>query len=317
MSASLKAIRTSRGALFDSIALVWKFFRFDSADLGILIPVSVSYGLLSLAVPLGVQVLINRILSTALISQALWIVGLVAIGLAAAGFLRIKQRILVERLQRRLHSRVVLAAATSLNDGNTDVSADRASRCYYDTFIVQKTVSSLLMEGLAALMQLSFALILLAFYHPFFLAFDLVIVLLLLAVVGLPFPHLLDTAVAESQAKHSTSAFLSKLRGFDPVEVDRVAVGYLTARGNHFRLILTQMVGLSGLHVLGSVLLLGIGTILVMKEQMSLGQLVAAELVFSLAFLSLEKLNKHLENFYDLFAALTKLEHVVSQEDPS
>lgn len=292
----------------DAVKMLWNFFSLDFEDLKGLIPISVSYGLLTLVVPLGSQLLVNRILSTALPSQAFTIVVLVSLGLVAAALLRIAQRIIVEKLQRRFHSRIVLSAAI----GVFQKSNLHINHLYYDTFIVQKSVSTLLMDGLGVALQVLFALILLAFYHPFFLAFDVVIVLGLFFVVGVPISHLLSTAVKESKAKHETADFLSKANSeasetFYLERADEVAVDYLKARQYHFSAVLAQMIGLSGLHIIGNALLLGFGSYFVIQDQMSLGQLVAAELVFSAAFLSVEKLNKHLENFYDLIAALDKL----------
>jgi putative ABC transport system ATP-binding protein len=297
-------------------SLVYSFFRFDLQAIKNIIPISVSGGLLTLAVPLGVQILVNRILSTALPGQALTIVTMVSLGLVFAATLRITQRILVEKIQRRFHTRIVLAAANNVLQKKNE----KASSLYYDTFIVQKAVSSLLTEGLAVFMQLLFALCLLAFYHPFFLAFDFVLLLGIYFVVFVPMPHLLETAADESQAKHETSRFLFELPQSTQTEpflekADLVATEYLNRRESHFRLIFSQMIGLSGVHILGNAILLGVGSYLVIKEQMSLGQLVAAELVFSSAFMAVEKLNKHLESFYDLSAALAKLKYIMVDQE--
>jgi putative ABC transport system ATP-binding protein len=284
------------------------FFDADVDEIKALVPLSITYGLLTLAVPLGVQVLVNRILSTAVLGQSLGVVLLVSIGVACASFLRIQQRRIVEKIQRRFHSQIVLSASRSLFDG----SSEKISHLYFDTFIVQKSISSLLTEGLSVFMRLFFALVLLAFYHPFFLAFDLLMLVSLLAIVVWPLSILLYTATSESKSKHKVGAFLADAKNEANLDkqlhrADEVALDYLSARTKHFTFVIAQMIGLSGLHVLGNALLLGFGAYFVIKEQMSLGQLVAAELVFSAAFSSVEKLNKHLEVFYDLFASVDKL----------
>jgi len=307
------AEQKNQNRFIDAVRIIWVFFKLDVDDLKALLPISVSYGLLTLTVPLGVQVLINRILSTALPSQATAIVLLVSLGLIAAAFLRITQRAIVEKIQRRFHSRIVLAAS-SLSSSN---SQNQISHLYYDTFTVQKSLSSLLMDGIGVGIQLLFALTLLAFYHPFFLAFDLIIILGLLAVVGLPMQNLLKTAIDESKSKHETAKFLSNISNFKDQQsrleaADETAVSYLKARLGHFKFVIQQMIGLSGLHITANALLLGFGSSFVIPEAMSLAQLVAAELVFSSAFISVEKLNKHLETFYDLIAALDKLSSIVT-----
>lgn len=301
----------SKYRLSDALKMLWGFFSLDAEDLKILIPASLSYGFLTLTVPLGVQVLINRILSTALASQAVGVIVLVTLGLVAAAFLRVIQRKIVERIQRRFHTRLTLAAAEAISKG----SKNSVSHLYYDTFIVQKSLSSLLMEGLGVVVQLFFALLLLAFYHPFFLAFNFLIILGLFFVVGLPASHLINTAIDESSAKHETAYFLAHLQNQkleeDPFHrADGVALNYLNVRLIHFKAVISQMIGLSTLHIFSNALLLGFGSFFVIRQQMSLGQLVAAELVFSAAFLSIEKLNKHLEIFFDMIAALDKLSKI-------
>ncbi|MBC7386923.1 MAG: ABC transporter ATP-binding protein [Cryobacterium sp.] len=293
--------------------MVAGFFTVEADDLRILIPASLSYGLLTLTVPLGVQVLVNRILSTALTSQALSVIVLVTIGLIAAAFLRVIQRKIVERIQRRFHSRMTLSAAESVFKDHEI----KVSHLYYDTFIVQKSLSSLLMEGLGVAVQLLFALILLAFYHPLFLAFDFLIIVALVAVVGFPASHLINTAIDESKAKHDTANFLFELPNQHTKETffnaaDEAALNYLKVRLIHFKSLISQMIALSTLHIVSNALLLGFGAYFVIIHQMSLGQLVAAELVFSAAFLSVEKLNKHLESFFDMTAALDKLSKITN-----
>ncbi|MBM4073865.1 MAG: ABC transporter ATP-binding protein [Planctomycetes bacterium] len=62
-----------------------------------------------------------------------------------------------------------------------------------------------------------------------------------------------------------------------------------------------------GPYVLASVALLGIGGWLVVIRQLTLGQLVAAELIVSVSMASIVKLGKSLEDFDDLMASVHKL----------
>ena len=58
-----------------------------------------------------------------------------------------------------------------------------------------------------------------------------------------------------------------------------------------------------------SSLILGLGGFLVIKGQLTIGQLVAAELVTTIILASFSKAGKYLESFYDLYAAIDKLSH--------
>ncbi len=86
-----------------------------------------------------------------------------------------------------------------------------------------------------------------------------------------------------------------------------LARAYLTARRAHFARVLRQLVGGLGLQVIAGAALLGIGGLLVLERQLTLGQLVAAELVVTAVAASFATLGKHLEKLYDLLSALEKL----------
>jgi ABC-type bacteriocin/lantibiotic exporter with double-glycine peptidase domain len=60
-----------------------------------------------------------------------------------------------------------------------------------------------------------------------------------------------------------------------------------------------------------STILLGLGGWLVISGQLTLGQLVAAELIVSVVIGSFAKMGKHLESFYDLLAAMDKVGHLL------
>lgn len=61
------------------------------------------------------------------------------------------------------------------------------------------------------------------------------------------------------------------------------------------------------LQTLASTALLAIGGWLVISGQLSLGQLVAAELIVAVVVGSFAKLGKHIESFYDLMASIDKI----------
>jgi ABC-type bacteriocin/lantibiotic exporter with double-glycine peptidase domain len=187
-----------------------------------------------------------------------------------------------------------------------------------------------LLDGLALVLQLVLGLALLAFYHPLLLAFDVLLVAAVALVVlglGRGGP---STSIAESKAKYAVLSWLEELarhpstfraesaRAFALETADRKLGDYLAARRKHFRILLRQIVGSLVLHTLASSLLLGLGAWLVLQGQLSLGQLVAAELVVTAVVSGVAKLGKHLESYYDLVAALDKLGHLAEMKtEPS
>jgi putative ABC transport system ATP-binding protein len=72
------------------------------------------------------------------------------------------------------------------------------------------------------------------------------------------------------------------------------------------------------LQAFGSGLLLGIGGWLVIKGQISLGQLVASEIIVAKILDNFGKFTKYLESYYDLCASLDKVNHLLDfSEEPS
>jgi len=190
---------------------------------------------------------------------------------------------------------------------------------FLEVVTVQKAGAALLLDGLTVAVQTLIGMILLAVYHPFLLAFDVLLALSLLAVLFPMGAGAIPTAVKESKAKYALLAWLEELARHQIAvksragltvaleKTNELAKDYLHHRASHFRILLRQIVGSYVLQALASATLLGVGGWLVIDRQMTLGQLVAAELVVALVTSGITKFGKHLEQFYDLMASLDKL----------
>jgi ABC-type bacteriocin/lantibiotic exporter with double-glycine peptidase domain len=138
-----------------------------------------------------------------------------------------------------------------------------------------------------------------------------------------------ETAIAESVCKFrvvawfeevATYPFMFKGRGgYDMAygRTNELATDYLNARRAHFRLVMRQIVGLLLVSVLASVALLVIGVLLVLRQELTLGQLVASEIIMGSIVASIIKLGKKLETWYDTLAATDKVGHLLDLETES
>jgi ABC-type bacteriocin/lantibiotic exporter with double-glycine peptidase domain len=188
---------------------------------------------------------------------------------------------------------------------------------------VQKSASLLLIDGLSILMQTLIGMVLLALYHPWLLAFDVLIVLAMLAIIFGLGRGAVATSIKESKAKYALEAWLEQLAAhlvtFKSAGGAEYAVrrsqglleDYLSYRVKHFKILVRQIVGSFVLQALASSALLGIGGWLVINRQLTLGQLVASEIVVTLMMSAFTKFGKQLEVFYDLCAAIDKLGDLV------
>jgi ABC-type bacteriocin/lantibiotic exporter with double-glycine peptidase domain len=251
---------------------------------------------------------------------------LVAGALAGSAVLSVLRTAVLETMQRRIFVRqassvldkVLRVRAQALDEHHAPELVNR----FLDVVTVQKSSAVLVVDGLTVLMQMAIGLTLLAAYHPYLLAFDIVLVLAMAVVVFVLGRGAIATGIAESHAKYEVLGWLEEVArhtvAFRHHAATQMAVrraddlvrGYLRARERHFRIWFRQIIGSQALHAAALSGLLGIGGYLVIGGELTLGQLVAAELVVSLAVGSFAKFGKSLETFYDLLAALDKLGHL-------
>lgn len=199
---------------------------------------------------------------------------------------------------------------------------DRANR-FFEVVNVQKSAYTLLLDGMNLLLQMFFGMALLAVYHPLLLAFDLCLILCLLLIVVLWGRRAVETAVDESRAKLDVGNWMHALaadretyakeegRRRALAQADELTHEYLKRRRLHFQFLFAQISGAILLQIVANASVLVIGGWLVIKGQLTLGQLVAAEIVVSSLAAGIGKLGKYLEAFYDLGASTDKVAHVL------
>jgi hypothetical protein len=125
--------------------------------------------------------------------------------------------------------------------------------------------------------------------------------------------------VAKSHAKHAAAHWLESLgasNGFYKsgrhinFAIDRseaMTATYVAAHRRHFRHTFSQTLCLLLLYAMASAGLLAMGGWLILQGELSVGQLVAAELILSGVFYGIAQLGGYLEVFYDLAAGMEEL----------
>lgn len=303
----------------------------ERRDLGVAITYSVVIGLLSLAVPIAVQALVNTV-AFGTILQPLAVLAILVLGaLTVSAVLQTLRTCVVEMIQRRVFVRLAGEVADKLLRVRIEafdrVHGPELVNRFLDAVTVQKSVSVLVVDGLSIAMQALVGLILLAVYHPILLAFDVVLILFIAIILFGLGRGAIRTSIDESMTKYDLVAWLEELArhqttfrsqqgsSYARERTNEMARAYIRNRQAHFRILLRQAIGSYGLQALATSALLGIGGYLVISGQLTLGQLIAAELVVGTVVGGFAKFNKSLESFYDLAAALDKLGYL--QDLPS
>lgn len=295
-------------------------------DIAIIVVFGAVAGGLTLVVPVAVQSFVNTIAFTQLAQPLVLLTAVVAGVLCISGFARLCQSVAVEHLQRRLFDRLVARLAVGLPRAlpatYQNWRGSQLSARFFEIVTIQKVVSTLLLDGVATVLQTLLAMILLAFYHPALLAFDIVLVIILALIIFGLAKGGIKTAKAESVAKYEVHqniddltrnplAFRTPQRaGYAATRLDESTQAWLVARAQHFRVVLRQHIGVVVLQAAASAALLAVGGTMVLKQQLSLGQLVAAEIVVAAVLAGASRLPKYLESLYDLFASSGKLAEV-------
>jgi len=280
-------------------------------------------GFLSLATPISVQLLINSVANTAL-SVPLFTLAGVLLGLlmlwALLGALRIH---VMERFRRRIFARIVaeitLQAVHAENPFFQDERRADLFNRFFEVMNVQKAVPSLLVGGFSIFFQAMVGFIVTAFYHPIFLAFNLGFILVVWLIWKIWARRAMESGVALSHRKYeaahwlesvgASNGFYKSSRHLDyamDMSEERTAA-YDAAYRAHFRATFPQAVALLLLYAVASATLLALGGWLVIQGQLSIGQLVAAELILSSVFYGAAQLGPYLDTFYDLVAAVEEL----------
>lgn len=295
----------------------------DRSDAWLCLVYGIAIGILSLVTPIAIQSLVNTVSFGSVLQPLIVLTVLVAIGLGFAGVMRLLQAYVVEALQERMFVRTVADVSRRLTSAEMSaydrLHAPELTHRFFEVPAIQKGIAILFVDGIDLLLKLAVGMPLLAFYHPLLLGFAIVLVLGIAFVIFVLGRGSVQTALGESTAKHDAANWLEHIarmpeafksasgRRWALERADRIARRYRDARRRHFKHIVRHLVGATGLKILGATVLLGVGGGLVLENQLTLGQLVAAELVFGSIAIALLKLHKQLEAAYDTMASTYKL----------
>ena len=283
-------------------------------------------GVVNLSLPLGIQAIVNFIQMGDYSTSWILLGILVVLGVIFVGVLQLMQLRITEDLQQKIFMRTSFDLAyrfpkmkwSSLQGRYAPELANR----FFETLTIQKGVTKILIDFSAALLQIIFGLILLSLYHPFFIAYGVVLLTLVVVIFKFSIPKGLETSLLESKYKYKVVHWIQdiarsllsfKLSGKTTWAMDKsnLLIGnYLDAREKHFKVLVRQYLKMIGFKALVTAALLFIGGTLVINQQMNIGQFVAAEIIILLMINSVEKLILGLETFYDVLTSIEKLAQI-------
>ena len=283
-------------------------------------------GFLQLSFPLGIQAIIALLTGAQLSTSWVVLVSLVTIGIFLSGILQLMQQSIIERLQQRIFTR----AAFEFTFRFEHISQETLGQYYpsslanrfFDILSIQKGLPKLLIDLSGAILQFLFGLILLSFYHSFFVFFGFLMVLILILILAITWNRALDSSLLESKYKYKIADWLDEsIRNAESFKyggsseltlkhTDSLVANYLKARKDHFRVLVIQFFNFNVFKTIITAGLLILGSILVLRQEINLGQFVASEIIILLVINSSEKLISCVETIFDVLTSVEKMGNV-------
>lgn len=260
--------------------------------------IAVLYGLTTLVVPLATQYLVNSLALSSLHLNTIVFLVLLLVFLTFSQFFRYGQLIFIEYIQRKIfHSEVERWKASAVG-----------KRSYYILEIqtLMKSFAQAYGHLVEFFLSLCFGFMVIIILHPGFIILPIITA----AALAYLFRHwgpALATSLAESDEKYR---LLEKKTDDELLNEDDL-FRFLAARDKHFFFIKRATIVIGAVVILSQLYLLGSGIFFIEASELSVGQLVSAELILTGIMLSLMKLPKSLEALYDFDTSMIKIENVL------
>ena len=308
---------------------ILKILRFQKKDITAIYFYAILNGLVQLSLPLGIQSIVSFVLGGAISTSIVILIIMVVLGVFFNGFFQVNQMKLIEKIEQQVFVRYSFDYAQSIPRLNLK-SVDgyflpELTNRFFDISTLQKGLAKLLLDFPTATSQILFGLILLSLYHPIFILFSLVFVSVVYLIIRMTSAKGLETSVEESNYKYEVGGWLEEIARvvtnfkfardstLHLQRTDKIVTKYIDARTRHFRILKLQYWALIGFKVAITAAMLIVGSILLVDQQLNIGQFVAAEIIILLVINSVEKLIINIDNVYDILTSVEKLEKVTDQ----
>ena len=312
--------------------LLVELIRPEGKYLTVVIIYGIAISLLTLAIPISVQTLINSIANIASTRAVTILATLLFVTLFVSGVLSALRLRVMEYYERRIYARLtaalglktIMAPHKFFEKQNNKSITQR----YFDIMTLQKNVPILMIDGFALILSMLVGFALVSFYHPILFAFNVMILIAMYTIWKIYGNKAKSSAIELSQAKYTTAKWLSDISAaheffkssqqlsYAGQTTEKHISHFIDKHKLHFKFTFSQTILFLLLYAVANAALLGIGGWLVVDGQLSIGQLVSAELVMSAVFFGISRFTSYLKLYYELYGAADKIGHalIIPQE---
>ena len=307
-----------------------KFFsviRFEKKEVTAIYFYAVLSGIIQLSLPLGIQTIINFSQAAAgngnVPVSIILLISIVLGGILVSGILQVNQMKIVEKIEQSIFTRFSLEFAhkipkidsTALNNSHLPELMNR----FFEIIGIQKGLSKILLDIPLAVIQIVFGLLLLSFYNSTFIILGLLLIVTLILIFKYTNQKGLIASYNESSDKYEVASWLEEIarshntfkissqNSYHLRKADSLVKNYLVSKTKHFEILKFQYWSLIVFKLLISALMLIIGVVLLVKQELNVGQFIAAEIVILLILNAVEKLIQNLEVSYTILTGVEKL----------
>lgn len=288
-------------------------------------------GVVYLCVPLGIQSILSYAFGATMVTSIYLLIGIVTIATFLTGFFQLRVMQISETLQQKIFVDYAIRFAEKLpkvdlayaNQYNLSELANR----FFDAPNLQKSFSKVLLELPVAIIQFIFGMLLLCFYHPYFIGFSILVSLGVYGVFRYTRDSGISTSIEESDEKYEVAAWLEDIardiKSFKSSaflqahidETDKKINHYLENRTSHFKILLFQYKTVIFFKVIITLAMLVLGCYLLIDQKINIGAFVATEIIVLTLMTSVEKIIKSLEEYYNIITSFAKLHKVLDLKE--
>jgi len=321
---------STSGGLLKATQKLFKILKLDKKDISSIYFFAILGGLISLSLPLGIQTIISFVMAGSISASIVVLIVIVVFGVFLNGLVQVRQMQIIEKIKQKIFTRYTLEFADKLPRLNIEkldgyYLPELVNR-YFDVPSLTKSIDKILLDIPTAIIQILFGLLLLSFYHPVFIGFGALLIIIVLAIIKYTSARGLETSIEASDYKYAIASWLeemarviksfkfSKNTNLHIQKTDYLIGKYLDARTSHFKILLLQFWSLISFKIIVTAAMLMVGAILLVDQEINVGQFIAADIVILAIISSVEKLISTLDKIYDTLTSINKLSKVLDSE---
>ncbi|HET9744503.1 MAG TPA: ABC transporter ATP-binding protein [Chitinophagaceae bacterium] len=309
-------------------ARLWNLVQEEKSEITAIYFFAILGGLIQLTLPVGIQTIIGFVLGGTLSASLMVLITILVLAVLFTGIIQVNQMKVIEKIQQRIFVRYSFAFADripklDLKKVDGFYLPELVNR-FFDTVSLQKGFAKLLLDLPLAIIQIFFGLTLLSFYHPFFILFGLLILVLLWLILRTTGNKGLQSSLAESSYKYALVGWFEEMArlvksfkfsnaDLHLIKADEKTGNYLQARTEHFKVLEFQFKVIVAFKVLITAAMLVGGVVLLLNQQINIGQFVAAEIIIITIIASIEKIITNLDSVYDVMTAVEKISKLIDK----